>query len=252
MLPSQYQTSDHASFTQGSSSSPFLHIAGGYNQTYGAQDTVFRINTAASTDSLVLEEVAPLLEARGDIFGAANNLEAYVGGGFTDANGFCAPLATVEKYDFVSDTWSKEPDLINARGEIVLVELNSKLYAMGGERQIENICAITGDTDPGELTVGLELVEVLEAGEWKVVDEFANHKFRFAAVGDDETGVIYAFGGQTEWDNDCECFKTTDDVQSFGEPGPGSGSAGFGGTTATAIGMWTIASAAVTSLFWTA
>jgi N-acetylneuraminic acid mutarotase len=159
---------------------------------------------------------------RGDVHAATGPTSASLGGGFTDADGFCAPLPSVESYSFDTNQWSFLPNLINERGEAVFVELDDHLYAMGGERQIEDICDVTVDTDPGELTVGTDLVEVLDGGEWNVLDNFPNHKFRFAAVGVDETGLIYAFGGQTAWNSSCQCFKTSDDVQVFGEEVQGS------------------------------
>lgn len=197
-----------------------MYVAGGYNATYGTLATTARIDTASSTtassnETLVVEEMAPLLEARGDIFAASDSEFAYLGGGFTDANGFCAPLTTAERYEFATDTWSSLAPLINDRGEIVMVESNGAVFALGGERQIEGICDLTGDADPGELTVGTELVEVLSDDGWTVIESFDDHKFRFAAVSLD--GVIYAFGGQTAWDDDCQCFKTTDDIQLLGD-----------------------------------
>lgn len=196
-----------------------MYVAGGYNASYGTLATTARIDTAltasASNETLVVEEMAPLLEARGDIFAAFDSEFAYMGGGFTDANGFCAPLTTAERYEFATDTWSSLPPLINDRGEVVMVESNGAVFALGGERQIEGICEFTGDADPGELTVGTEHVEVLTDEGWRIIESFDDHKFRFAAVSVD--GVIYAFGGQTAWDGDCQCFKTTDDIQLLGD-----------------------------------
>lgn len=221
-MPDDFLTSDHASFT-GESSSKFIYVAGGYNQTYSALATVFRIDTTTSSDGTAsIGVMAPLLEARGDIYAASNGAMAFLGGGFTDANGFCAPLSTVESYNIADNTWTYEPELINERGEITMVELDGKLLAMGGERQIDNICDITGDTDPGELTVGLEVVEVLENGVWTIVDEFPTHRFRFAAVDDEEGGVVYAFGGQIDYDDSCECFQTTNEIQLFVKTTPSS------------------------------
>jgi hypothetical protein len=222
-LPDQYQVSDHASFSHESS---YVYIAGGYDQNYTALSMVSRIAVSATADdgTLSIEEVAPLNTARGDIYGATaqNGNSAFVSGGFTHENDFCDPLASTEEYNFENDDWKVLPDLVNARGEIVLVELDNNLYSLGGERQIEGICDLTGDTDPGELTVGTDLVEVFEKNinDWKVVSGFPDHKFRFAAVGvggPGEPGLIYAFGGQTAFDDDCQCFKTTDDVSVFGE-----------------------------------
>lgn len=216
-LPDDYLTSDHTCFSDKTSS--FLYVTGGYNATYGTLKTTFRIDTSAPADessTLTLEGMAPLMEARGDIFAASDGTYAYLGGGFTDANGFCDPLPTAERYEFATNTWTSLPQLLNERGEIVMVESNGDVFAMGGERQIEGICDVTGGaTDPGELTVGTELVEVLSDGSWKVIEGFDDHKFRFAAVSVD--GYIYAFGGQEAWDDDCACFKTTDEIQLLGD-----------------------------------
>mmetsp|Transcript_14248 Transcript_14248/g.34351 ORF Transcript_14248/g.34351 Transcript_14248/m.34351 type:complete len:400 (-) Transcript_14248:227-1426(-) len=222
-LQDDFLTSDQASFT-GDSSSKFIYVAGGYNATYAALATVFRIDTTTSAEGGLasIGVMAPLQEARGDIEAASDGNTAFLGGGFTDANGFCAPLPTVESYNIAGNTWKYESDLINDRGEVNMVELNGQVFAMGGERQIDNICEITGDTDPGELTVGLEVVEVLESGTWEVVDNFPTHRFRLAAVGYDETNKIYVFGGQVNYDDSCECFKTTDDIQTFVAPNPSS------------------------------
>jgi hypothetical protein len=190
-LPGAHQGSDHACFTDGS----FLYVAGGYTTTYEALNSVIRIDTSSANSTLTVEEMAPLIEARGDITAASDGTNAYLTGGFTDTNGFCAPLTTAEQYDLGSNTWSNLPDMDNERGEIVMVELDDHIYAMGGERQIEGICELTGTTDPGELTVGTKVVEVLENNQWAVIDNFDDHKFRFAAVG--VNGLIYAFGGQT-------------------------------------------------------
>jgi hypothetical protein len=211
-LSEEYQTSDHACFTDGSTS---LYAVGGYDATYTTKATNIRINTSDAASPLVVEEMAPLIEARGDIFAAFDASFAYLGGGFTDANEFCAPLATAEKYEFSTNTWTNLPPLPNERGEIVMVASGGHIYAMGGERQIDGICDLTGTTDPGELTVGSELVESLEGDQWNLIESFDDHKFRFAAV--DVDGIIYAFGGQDAWDDDCECFKTTSEIQILGD-----------------------------------
>jgi hypothetical protein len=180
---------------------------------------VNRIAASSLTDDdLTIENMDPLATARGDIIGvtATDGVSAFVSGGFTDVDGFCDPLGSTEEYVFEGNYWKSLPDVVNERGEIVLVELDDHLYAMGGERQIEGICEITGDTDPGQLTVGTDEVEVLDGGDWKVIASFPEHKFRFAAVAVEDTGLIYAFGGQTAYDNSCKCFKTTDDVAIFG------------------------------------
>jgi hypothetical protein len=191
-----------------------MYVAGGYTAIYEALSSLNRIDTSSANSTLSFEEMAPMIEARGDITAASDGTTAYITGGFTDANGFCSPLTTGEQYNLASNTWFNLPELENERGEIVMVEMEGHIYAMGGERQIEGICELTGTTDPGELTIGMEEVEVFQNNLWNLLDSFDNHKFRFAAVG--VNGLIYAFGGQTAWDDDCECFRTTDDIQILG------------------------------------
>ena len=215
-LPTQYVVSDHASFTQ----DPYVFIAGGYDQNYTAYNTLARIDASTLGDSsLVIDDMAPLGTARGDIFGAVSSSgqSAFVTGGFTDANGFCAPLGSTEEYNFAANKWTERPDLVNPRGEVVLVDVNNHLYALGGERQIEGICDSAGDEiDPGEQTVATDEVEVYENQKWTVISDFPNHRFRFAAAVDKD-GLIFAFGGQTAYDGACECFRTTDDIAIFGQ-----------------------------------
>lgn len=244
-LPDRYLRSDQACFTD--QASTFLYVAGGYNMTYGTLDSTFRIDTAAASagSELEVEEMSPMREPRGDIIAAADGYFAYLGGGFTDSNGFCAPLMSAEKYEFAANTWTNLPPLVHERGEIVMVEADGHLYALGGERQIESICDLTGTTDPGELTVGAEIVEVLENEQWSVLESFDDHKFRFAAVA--VGPVIYTFGGQTAWNADCKCFKTTDDIQILGEDVPSSGTVHLGaaGFHISLLTKWTLVAATV-------
>ena len=189
--------------------------------------------------ALVIESVAPMSVARGDITGitADDGSYAVVGGGFTHENKFCAPLDSVEEYNFDSDEWTKLPPLINARGEIVFVELNNHVLGLGGERQVENICEIVGETDPGEHTLATTLVEIFEKGhgDWTVIADFPDYKFRFAAVGLTATETIYAFGGQTEYDSECQCFKTSDKVSVL--KATEEGSAGFKAVPTAVVSM---------------
>ena len=222
-----YQFSDHASFTKDDK----IYVVGGYSADYTAQDTMFVIDAVASTSTTwSITEAGKLGTARGDIHAAisTDQTRAFVSGGFTHADNFCAPFASTEQYNFDTDTWTSLPDLRNARGEVVLVELDNHLYAMGGERQIDGVCepGVKDGTDPGELTVGTDEVEALENGgsDWKIVSGFPNHKFRFAAVGYEDLGQVYAFGGQVAYANDCDCFRTTDEVARWGEVGDSAAS----------------------------
>jgi hypothetical protein len=228
MLPAEYQVSDQAGFAEEPN---YVFIAGGYDLNYTAMDTLIRIDATTVGDAtLGIEAQAPLLTARGDIIGvtASDGVSAFISGGFTHENDFCAPLGSSEKYTFGSNQWEDLPALVNERGEVVLVEVDNHLYALGGERQIEGFCdGAGGSIDPGEKTVATDEVELLDGGVWEIISGFPNHKFRFAAAADQD-GNIYAFGGQTKHDTACQCFRTTDEVAVFGK---GFGSAAFGAST---------------------
>lgn len=209
-LPDNYLVSDHASFVHDE-----IYIAGGYNFEYAAQTTVLKIALNGTT----FEEAPPLAVARGDIIGVASNdgSSAYVAGGFTDLD-WCQPLFSVEKYDFDTSEWTTLADLIDARGEIVLVENRNHLYSLGGEGPLDYDGCIAETFDVSTKTVATDRIEILMDGEtsWKILESFPEKRFRFAAVGVQEDDVIYTFGGQTAFDEDCECFKTTDGVYIFG------------------------------------
>lgn len=231
VLPAEYVVSDHAGFAQEPN---YVFMVGGYDQNYTALDFLTRIDATTLDDAtLGIEAQAPLRIARGDIVGVTttDGLSAFISGGFTHANKFCSPLGSTERYSFASNEWEMLPNLVNERGEVVLVEVENQLYAMGGERQIEGVCNGAGDgLDVSELTVGTDEVETLDPSgtAWEVISGFPRHKFRFAAAADGQ-GIIYAFGGQTNHDNNCQCFKTTADISVFGK---GLGSSAYGFSTA--------------------
>jgi Kelch motif len=156
-----------------------------------------------------------------------------VTGGFTHANSFCAPLTSSEQYNFDKQKWSVLDDLSIGRGDKVLVRVNDdtttasdtqdddkhstqqRIYAIGGERQIENICNVTTDDtpEPGEETVPIDDVEYynISTNQWTVIEKYLpKFRLRFAAVGYNNT--IYTFGGQYAFNKTCQCFPTSNDV----------------------------------------
>jgi len=201
---------------------------GGYNLTYTAMPTVFAIdpvatfaNSSSSNSELVVVEKAPLPTARGDLSAVSIVTDAGIAyalatGGFTDENGFCEPLATTEYYNFDKDTWRQAADLQVARADKALVVLGHRAYGIGGERQIANICVID-KPEPGEETVPLNDVEYynVETDEWVQLEDLERHRFRFSAVGYEDT--IYSFGGQLAFNKDCQCFRASDEVTVYTE-----------------------------------
>jgi len=215
-LAEKYHVSDHTGF----GNDKYAYFVGGYNETYIAMSNVFRIDTenTVSSNSLVVEDRTSLKFARGDVSGTTDDAGTYaiVSGGFSHENDFCDPLDSVERYDFATNAWTDLPPLGSARSDKVLVELNKTIFAIGGERQIENVCSLSNDTtpEPGELTVAVDDVERLDFGasEWITIADLPFHRFRFPAVGFDDDEEIYTFGGQKAYDKKCQCFRTSNEI----------------------------------------
>ena len=129
---------------------------------------------------------------------------------------FCEPLDATEYYDFDMDLWREADDLNVARGDKALVVLDDVVYSIGGERQIANIC-LEDTPEPGEETVPLQDVEYWnsETDEWVKLEDLPRHRFRFAAVGFENK--IYSFGGQLAFEEECQCFRTSDEVTVYKE-----------------------------------
>jgi Kelch motif len=216
-LPSPYATSDLAAWA----TTTRAYFAGGYDATYTAQSRVFSIDVAnfdlnAGATGVDVTDHASLIEARGDV-AATVNMDtgyAYVSGGFTHANFFCEPLASVERYSVDGDTWISVASLPTARADKIMVNLEGHTISMGGERQAENICEMDNPS-PGELTILVDDVEVLNEDDstWTVLTDLPETRFRFAAVVFNDT--IYTFGGQKPYDESCQCLKTTDEVVAY-------------------------------------
>jgi hypothetical protein len=244
----QYHLSDLTGFYQ----DEVAYFIGGYNASYTAQSAAFMIDPRNNTEEggalLNITDIAPLPTARADLssitYSTASSSSssggdttttnyAIVTGGFTHANNFCAPLKSSEQYNFATREWSVLDDLSIGRGDKALVRVNDdtstasdtqddsgehstqqRIYAIGGERQIENKCIVTPEDapEPGEETVPVDDVEYynIATNEWTVIEELPEFRFRFAAVGYNNT--IYTFGGQYAFNKTCQCFPTSNDV----------------------------------------
>lgn len=154
------------------------------------------------------------MASRGDIKAVSDGVVAYVSGGFTDTNGYCPSLDTVEKYTFATDTWEALPPLQTGRGDKALVLLNGHLFAMGGENQVQGSCNIT-NAQPGEQTIVVDDVELFDNGAWKVLTSLRDRRFRFDAVADQDHNSIFTFGGQLALNSSCQCFRTSDEIHLY-------------------------------------
>ena len=220
-LDDKYLLSDHTGF----SFQDFVYFAGGYDVNYTAFGTTFRIDASAATldsttpTTVEVEEMATMDVERGDVAAASTDNYAIVGGGFTHANGFCEPHVHAEQYSFADDTWTEIEGLTYGGAERVLVSVGEKVFAIGGERQIEGLCDLSADEqpEPGEQTIALDLVERYDVGvnHWTILSSLPDHRFRFAAVGYQD--MMFAFGGQLKYEDACRCFKTINVVTVYEE-----------------------------------
>ena len=140
-------------------------------------------------------------------------------GGFGEADLFCAPMVSVEQYDFEADTWTQIADLNQARGDKALVVLGDHVFAMGGERPVLGICELDSP-EPGEKTLAIDDLEMYHAddNEWvTLMEDLPSHRFRFSAIGYNDIESIYVFGGQKDYDESCNCFVATDEVLTYTE-----------------------------------
>lgn len=248
----KYYVSDATGFYHNGTGSPRIYVFGGYNVNYTAQANSFylEVSTTNNEVNVVFKDIAPLPTARGDTSSVtftnatSGDMYAMVTGGFTDTNEFCFALNTTDIYDIKTDTWIEWIDnneLIIGRGDKVLVRTTHNsanqpivgdqyIYAIGGERPIENICTVT-KVDVGTETVPINDIEYYNVHdhEWMILNKTSttissnsnitvlDERFRFAAVVDERTNKIYTFGGQVQFNSTCQCFPTTADVYVYTE-----------------------------------
>jgi hypothetical protein len=234
-IPEQFLTSDNGAFANADGST--IYVVGGYNPQYFAPEalaTTFSFQTQASLDLLasnlamgnekVLENLAVtprgnLLQGRGDIHAvtSGDGTRAYVAGGYA---GMCQPLTSAEVFDMEKGTWSNAGDLLKARGDGAMVEAAGTIFAIGGEINHPDQCAAPELVPPlAHQSLAVDDVEAFEYAvslgstpEWVDVADIPEFRFRFSAAAWPSTGVAYAFGGQTSFDESCKCFPTTDEI----------------------------------------
>ncbi len=223
-IPESFLTSDNGAFANADGSR--IYVVGGYNQNYfnpDALSTVFSFDTEQALSLLELDFLAnlpvtsesDLLQGRGDIHAVTSEdgTKAYVAGGYA---GMCQPLTSAEVYDFATGEWSSAGNLVQARGDGAMVEAAGTIFAIGGEVNHPDQCAAPELVPPlSHQSLAVDDVEALEYGEelvWTDVVDIPEFRFRFSGASWPSTGVAYAFGGQTTFDESCSCFPTTAEV----------------------------------------
>eukprot|EP00558_Chaetoceros_sp_UNC1202_P009664 CAMPEP_0197247582 /NCGR_PEP_ID=MMETSP1429-20130617/29418_1 /TAXON_ID=49237 /ORGANISM="Chaetoceros sp., Strain UNC1202" /LENGTH=388 /DNA_ID=CAMNT_0042708521 /DNA_START=135 /DNA_END=1301 /DNA_ORIENTATION=+ len=225
-LDGNHEVSDHGSVARDG----LIYVFGGYTSGYEAKTSTFSINTK---DGGKIKDLEPLPTGRGDI--AAVHYDhgsidgAYVIGGFTHVNNFCAPFATVERYDFKSDSWmvsKTTTDLGKERGDKAAVVMDKMILSIGGEDKHEDMCSEASGTalDPFQHSVGIDEIESFNPRKgdegWQYESNLPEIRFRTAAAVDEKENVLYVFGGQKAYNAQCDCYKTSDKIFTFeGEKG---------------------------------
>mmetsp|Transcript_64175 Transcript_64175/g.144753 ORF Transcript_64175/g.144753 Transcript_64175/m.144753 type:complete len:416 (-) Transcript_64175:201-1448(-) len=182
--------SDNDAFVLGN----LIYLVGGYDATYADYATTDILNPETGwTLGSAATTIAPMLVARGDFAIVEHQGRFYAYGGWTSANGFCAPLNEAEVYDPTKDTWTALANLKVARGDKASGVLQGRLYAIGGET---TSCDATSNVPlPSTPVMDVEVFDTSDPeGGWVAEGAIPEKKFRFAAATVDET--IFVFGGQ--------------------------------------------------------
>lgn len=160
-----------------------LHLVGGWNYSNTASASVATHGVLDSATS-AWAGAAPLATARNAAGAAAINGRIYVVGG--RAPGIRAtdqtPLASVEIYNPVTDSWAAGAALPAARGSLAVAALAGKLYAIGGE------------ADGGTVSDAVERLDPA-TGTWAALPAmpYRSHGLGVVVVGDS----LYVMGGFT-------------------------------------------------------
>ena len=247
-IPGEYVSSDFAVHT---TKDDVVYMIGGYNQNYEALSQVTLVDMS-DLSNIQFTKGVPIDTPRGDITSAPmtdDGSTIMISGGFTHLNDFATPLNSVEQYDIGAQSWGDVDALNEERGDKQLINLNGKVYAIGGEGRVDASGLVSDEVfaiAAGQGSIVLDTVEVLDltsandaandeeedeevaAAEWKTHGDMPSSLFRFGASGWEESGgsststdgnggdgVIFVFGGQVGFEAECECFRTTDKVLVF-------------------------------------
>jgi len=185
---------------------PRAHVTEGV--TYAAQSAVWKFST---TTPGAPSGVADMGVARGDISAAVSEDYAYVMGGFTSVDGFCNSLDTIEAWHIDTSEWHEIPDMVHPRGDYAAVHMNKRIYVIGGEKKVA--CNAEDEVNPDRSTP-VNDVEVYdeEKARWYIGSALPGPIFRFVAAAIPSEDSIYVFGGQTHYDEICDCFNVSPKV----------------------------------------
>jgi len=251
-LEDGYAVSDHVAFVFGE----FILITGGFDKAYNAVGHTIVINTVQSMEknSLVYFLKSSLNIPRGSGAGVSHANFAVIVGGFSNEDGFCEAMKSVEIYDVKTDSWSIMPNELNVgRANLNLIYYEGKVLALGGEtrgildrssgrcldeyQMMDSLTLGTNIKLPNRLTFPIDTsrVEVWdglvsggqhESVKWSTVkSSIANDgKLKSSIYSYPSISTIFVFGGiwydfdliESEQPDQCStCFTMTSDIDAF-------------------------------------
>ncbi|MGF9644002.1 kelch repeat-containing protein [Paenibacillus sp. MABNS29] len=109
-----------------------VYAIGGFDESKGLLSSIEEYNPQANTWTTK----SPMSTKRMGLSAAVLNNEIYVIGGNTATEKISGPATDeVEKYNPKTDTWSKVPSILTARGLLSAVSLNNTIYVAGGSNK---------------------------------------------------------------------------------------------------------------------
>ena len=201
--------SDGGAFSSGNC----IYLVGGYDSTYAAVATLIRIDVT-QTPSWDVTTLSPMPTPRGDITVQLFRGEFYVMGGWNSA--FSEAVTTVESYKIDSasggtGTWTSRPSMKYARGDLASGVISNALFAIAGEQRD----AVRDPLGDKRLSFPVQWVTKFTLSSNEFVDEqpLTLNRFRFVGASYNSSSsylssAIYLFGGQSDYDPECSCYKT--------------------------------------------
>jgi hypothetical protein len=172
-----------------------IYAVGGYDSTYTAQASTFKLDLSATTPAWTYATQDSLDVPRGDLCATSVGGNGYIFGGWTHTNGWCPALAAVEQFDPVSHSWHTLAADAMDRGDAACAAMHGHIYIVGGERR--NCSATTGPDSIGlaQIVSQVEMFDPLTQ-TFEQLTPLSDRRFRFVAVAAGVAGDIYVFGGQ--------------------------------------------------------
>jgi len=204
-------TSDGTAFVYNNT----IYAVGGYDQNYDSSNVTWIFRPLSSAPIWLSGVVAPMKMGRGDSCSAIVNGVGYVLGGWSDAN-FCVPLAEVEGYNFVTNTWTVDAVMRVGGGDKSCSGLHNQLHVFGGEQK---------DVNCSRFSTPITDVEVYNplTNTWTAETPMRVPRFRFAAVDwVSSSGVeqLFVFGGQGAYNVTAGELPALNLVQVFNDADP--------------------------------